>query len=182
MPTDDPRSDEELVAAANHGDESALAAIYLRYRDWVVRLARRLTGSDDDALDVLQEAFSYVCRKFPGFHLSASMTTFLYPVVKNVAIAVRRKRGRMMLGADEWMADLPGPIAESGTDRAELAIVLAALPEGQREVVLMRFVDAMSLEEIGTALGLPVGTVKSRLHNAIATLRSDPRARRYLQP
>src|SRR3954469_9659369 len=94
-PRPDPRSDAELVRALNAGEASAFDALYFRYRDWVVRLARRFTGNDDDALDVLQETFSYVFRKFPGFVLTASMTTFLYPVVKNLSIAARRKRTRM---------------------------------------------------------------------------------------
>src|SRR5688500_13279504 len=81
-PPADPRSDLELVAALNGGDVSAFNGLYYRYRDWVVRLAARFTGSDDDALDVLQETFSYVLRKFPGFRLTSAMTTFLYPVVK----------------------------------------------------------------------------------------------------
>ena len=88
----DSRSDRELVRALNAGDVSAFDALYYRYRDWVVRLAHRFTGNADDALDVLQETFSYVFRKFPGFRLTASMTTFLYPVVKNLSIAARRKR------------------------------------------------------------------------------------------
>lgn len=56
---------------------------------------------------------------------------------------------------------------------------MAALPETHREVVLMRFVDDMSLGEIAEALGIPLGTVKSRLHNALETLRHDPATRRY---
>ena len=53
------------------------------------------------------------------------------------------------------------------------------LPEGQLEVVLMRFVDAMTLQEIADAIDVPLGTVKSRLHNALRILRRDPRTRRY---
>lgn len=180
----DPRSDVELVRALNSGDASAFDALYFRYRDWVVRLARRFTNNDDDALDVLQETFSYVFRKFPGFVLSASMTTFLYPVVRNLSIAARGKRTRMKQWADE--AGPPDPPAPHGIDheagRRELRAVLASLPEGQREVLLMRFVDDMSLLEIAEALGIPEGTVKSRVHNAIAALRSDERARRYFAP
>ncbi|MEI8195402.1 MAG: sigma factor-like helix-turn-helix DNA-binding protein, partial [Phycisphaerae bacterium] len=63
--------------------------------------------------------------------------------------------------------------------RTELAVVLAVLPSAQREVVLMRFVDDLSLEEIAAALAIPLGTVKSRLHQALAVLRCDPRVRGY---
>jgi RNA polymerase sigma-70 factor (ECF subfamily) len=178
---DDHRSDESLVAALNGGDASAFDALYYRYRDWVVRLAQRFTQNPDDALDVLQETFSYVFGKFPGFVLSARMTTFLYPVVKNLSIAARRRRERH--SSDETAPD-PEATEEIHHHRArhELSVVLAALPEIQREVLLMRFVDDMSLLEIAAALGIPEGTVKSRLHNAIATLRKDPAVRSYFEP
>ena len=175
--------DQQLVDALNRGDARAFDAIYHRYRDWVVRLALRFTGNNEDALDVLQETFAYVFRKFPGFRLTASMTTFLYPVVKNLSIAARRKRTRM---ASSDAVETPDPPAPSEVDparqRSELEAVMASLPEGQREVLLMRFVDGMSLQEIADALGIPEGTVKSRVHNAIATLRADERARRYFSP
>jgi RNA polymerase sigma-70 factor (ECF subfamily) len=111
------------------------------------------------------------------------MTTFLYPVVKHLALAARRKRLRM--SGDEVAlysaADRPAA-PDLGAARAELAGVVSGLPETHREVLLMRFVDAMSLEEIATALEIPVGTVKSRLHNAIAVLRKDPKTRAYFDP
>lgn len=180
LPNPDPRPDDVLIAAANQGDEAAFVALYHRYRDWVVRLARRFTGNDDDALDVLQETFAYFFRKFPGFRLTAAMTTFLYPVVRNLSLAARRKRGRFV--SDEELLNVtPAPPLEAGDPRTELAVVISALSAGHREVVLMRFVDGMSLEEIAAALAIPVGTAKSRLHHALRALREDPRMRRYFE-
>lgn len=180
-PQPDPRPDLELIRALNAGDTSAFDALYYRHRDWVVRLANRLTGNGDDALDVLQETFSYLFRKFPGFVLTASMTTFLYPVVKNLSIAARRKRMRQaQLPDDGSHSDPAAPkVTDFARQRSELAAALAGLPEAQREVVLMRFVDGMTLAEIGETMGVPEGTVKSRLHNAIAALRKDERMQRY---
>jgi RNA polymerase sigma-70 factor (ECF subfamily) len=178
-PPVDPRSDVELVAALNRGDISAFDALYARYRDWVVRLARRFAANDADALDVLQETFSYLLGKFPGFRLTAAMTTFLYPVVKHLALAARRKTMRLV--ADEHaVAAMPDRSRDDPADsRPELAAVLAALPETHREVLLMRFVDGLSLAEIAEALSIPVGTVKSRLHNGLSALKSDPGTREY---
>jgi RNA polymerase sigma-70 factor (ECF subfamily) len=173
------RSDEELIRAIEAGDSGGFDALYYRYRDWVVGLAHRFTGNADDALDVLQETFSYLIRKFPGFVLTARMTTFLYPVVKNLSLAARRKRGRFA-GDEEVLLQLPAAPGEDPRRwRGELAQVMSALPGTHREVVLMRFVDGMSLEEIGEALGIPLGTVKSRMHNALNTLRGDERTRNY---
>mgnify|MGYP001124051955 CR=1 FL=1 len=170
------RADDELVERANRGDAEAFEALYHRYRDWVYRLAWRFTGNQADALDVVQETFTYVLKKFPGFRLTASMTTFLYPVVRHVSLNLRRRRGAP---ADErLLTGIPDPTTPA-TPRTELAAALAALPNDQREVVLMRFVDDMSLDEIAEALSVPTGTVKSRLHRAMETLRTDPHTREY---
>lgn len=175
----DPRDDQTLIAALNRGDSAAFDALYYRYRNWVVRLAFRFTGSNADSLDVLQETFTYLFGKFPGFVLTARMTTFLYPVVKNLSIAVKRKRERHV--SDELIPDCIAAEqqADAQQTRRELTASLACLPETHREVLLMRFVDDMSIAEIATALQIPEGTVKSRLHNALAALRNDPRAREY---
>ncbi len=180
--TSDPRTDSQLVDAINRGEMAAFDELYFRHRDWVVRLAWRITGSDEEALDVLQDTFGYVFRKFPGFRLSAAMTTFLYPVVKNLSIAARRKR-RRSLGGGEMLDGLPAAPHTDNADasRLELATVMALLSDGHREVVLMRFVDGLNTDEIATALEIPAGTVKSRLHNALETLRADPRTRRYFE-
>lgn len=180
-PSDDPRTDQELIASLNRGDDAAFDALYWRYRDWVVRLAHRFTGNAEDALDVMQDTFVYVAGKFPGFVLSCAMTSFLYPVVRNLSIAARRKSGRFK--SDEAaFANLVSSASSSSSrsqTRQELVAAMAALGDLHREVMLMRFVDDMSLQEIAEALGVPLGTVKSRLHHAIGALRDDPRAREF---
>jgi RNA polymerase sigma-70 factor, ECF subfamily len=174
------RTDAELVAAINNGDAAAFEVLYLRHRDWVVGLAYRFTGDSDASLDVLQETFMYVLRKFPGFRLTANFKTFLYPAVRNLSIAARRKAERYQATADdlEQLAHAPAPTA-AGPEAADLQIVLAALPEEQREVLLLRFVDGLSLAEVAEAMDIPLGTVKSRLHNALASLRQDKRTRSF---
>jgi RNA polymerase sigma-70 factor (ECF subfamily) len=175
----DARSDEDLIAAMNRGDASAFEVLYRRHRDAVVGLAARFTADRDEALDVLQETFAYFLGKFPGFTLRARLMTFFYPVVKNTAIRLRERRRRLGAGLDAPDPPAPPPPADPGAARAELASVLAGLPEEQREAVLLRFVDDFTFEEIAGALGIPLGTVKSRLHNAIAALRESPKARKY---
>ena len=172
-------SDQKLIELANKGDPDAFEALYHRYRDWIYRLAWRFTGNTEDALDVVQETFSYLLGKFPGFELTSSMTTFLYPVVRHVSFTIRGK-SRRFVSDDEILSDLASPTSEETKHyRSELAAVLAGLSVEQREVLLMRFVDDMSLQEIAAALDIPVGTVKSRLHNALRLLRSDRRTRDY---
>jgi RNA polymerase sigma-70 factor (ECF subfamily) len=108
--------------------------------------------------------------------LTASVTTFLYPVVKHLSSNLRRRR--RPAADEEVLSALPAPATPS-VPRAELAAALTALSKEQREVVLMRFLDDMGLEEIAAALDVPTGTIKSRLHRALDTLRNDPRTRDY---
>lgn len=178
----DALSDLELIAAINGGDAAAFEVLYYRYRDWVVSLAFRFTGDNDAALDVLQETFLYVLRKFPGFRLTANFKTFLYPAVRNLSIAARRKAERYQAGEEALRQLENTPAAPGGgTASGDLDIVLASLSEEHREVVLLRFVDGLSLGEIAEAIEIPVGTVKSRLHNALQTLRGDERTRAYFK-
>lgn len=175
----DPRSDVDLIDAINGGDLDAFEALYYRYRDWTLRLARRHTGADDSALDVLQETFEYLYRKFPGFELRASLKTLLFRVVTNTAIRVNQKRRRHAPGVE--LPDLPDEpsTAPGNEDRDALAAAIRRLSEGHRQVVVMRFVDGLSTEEIAVTLAIPGGTVKSRLHHALAQLRGDPKLRGY---
>jgi RNA polymerase sigma-70 factor (ECF subfamily) len=168
-------TDVELVAAANRGDPRALEKLYRRYRDWVVGLAQRTCGNRDDALEVLQETFLYLCRKMPGFELRAKMKTFLYPVVRHLAIDVLRRRGR----ASPLETEVPVEPRNHAGERRTLEETVASLPPAHREVVLLRFGDGFSLKEIATALEVPVGTVKSRLHHALGKLRSSLEDERF---
>ncbi len=177
MPGGD-QTDLELIARINAGDAAAFDDLYYRHRDWVVRLARRFTGNDADALDVMQETFVSLYRKFPGFSLTARMTTFLWPVVRNLSLQARRRR-EMSLAIDEAALDLPAK-AQAGSDD-DLHMSLSTLSHEHRQVVLMRVVDELSTEEVAELLGVPPGTVKSRLHHAIAQLRQSPSVRRYFE-
>jgi RNA polymerase sigma-70 factor (ECF subfamily) len=174
------RTDLELVAAINGGDDHAFEALYSRYRDWVTSVAYRFTRDNDLALDVLQETFLYLLRKFPGFVLTAQLKTFLYPAVKNLSIAARRKAERHQSTEIELAILENSPAAEAVTASSnDLAVVLANLSNEQREVLLLRFVDGLNLNEIAEAMDIPLGTVKSRLHNALASLRNDPRTKSF---
>ncbi len=175
----DPRSDVILVQLAAKGDTLAFAALFNRHKDYAMRLAIRFSGDHEVAADVVQETFIYLLRKLPTLTLTAKLTTYLYPIVKNVAFTARRKeRPTLRLVGQE---DDEGPGSAKPPERPTVGAfeaVVNRLPEHQREVLLLRFVDDMSMEEISTAAGIPVGTVKSRLHLAIKALREDPETSR----
>ena len=105
-PSGDARNDHQLIDAVNAGDPAAFDALYLRHRDWVASLAYRLTSDREAALDVMQETFLCLLRKFPGFRLTAKLRTFLYPVVRHLAAAQREKyKQRTSIPAGEPATD-----------------------------------------------------------------------------
>ena len=176
----DPRSDQELIAAANAGDAGAFEALYFRYRDWVANLAFRFTADRDLALDVMQETFLYFLRKFPGFVLTSHLKTFLYPAVRNLSIAAAQKARRTQ-------GDMPmpetleaAPMSPVGSIN-DVDAVLSTLSPDHREVLLLRFVEGLTMPEIAEALGIPIGTVKSRIHNGLARLRADERTKKFFE-
>jgi RNA polymerase sigma-70 factor, ECF subfamily len=172
----DKLDDAELIAICNDGDATeatqAFNTLYVRHKDYVVRVASRYVRSRELALDVLQETFLYLLGRFPpggpGFELTAKMTTFLYPVAKNFAITQQRKAARFEASQDpDELAALAPPPSD------DLGRLLDGLPDERREVLLLRFVDGLSLAEIAEVLGIPLGTVKSRLHLAIRSLKKS---------
>ena len=172
--------DRRWIAAILRGDERAFEELYGAHRDWVFRLALRLTGRHADALDVLQEAFAYLLRRLPELDLRVSLRTFLYPAVQHLSAAARQKAGRAH-SDEEALESAPARAADAATDHEHLAAALRRLPDAQREVLLLRFVEGLLLEEIAGALAIPLGTVKSRLHHALAALRADEGARAYFE-
>jgi RNA polymerase sigma-70 factor (ECF subfamily) len=175
---DDPRSDRQLIAAANAGDEGAFEALYDRYRDWVISLALRFTDDRELALDVMQEVFVYLARRFPGFELTAQLKTFLYPAVRHTALAMKRKHHRLPTssGASASACVFASPPPD---DLAPLADAMRSLSPAQREIIILRFADGLSVEEIARAVEIPLGTVKSRLHHALRALRADDELKNY---
>jgi RNA polymerase sigma-70 factor (ECF subfamily) len=181
----DSLSDEALVEICNTGDAAAataaFASLYRRHRGYVLKIALRFTRDRELAADALQDAFTYLLRQFPppgpGLRLTARLSTYLYPIAKNSTLTLLRRDRRTETGGPE-PDELPDPGAptEGGDDLDRL---LASLPAERREILSLRFVDDLSLEDIAAVLGIPLGTVKSRLHLAIKALREHPAAMNF---
>ncbi len=174
MPYGSSDEDQRLVEAARRGDSAAFETLYRRHRDYVLAVACRFGAGGQDALDVLQETFLYFFRALPRLNLNARFTTFLYPTVKHLALkrGSRTRRHVSLEEAAERVASVPSSATYAEGARAAADLV-STLPDLHREVLLLRFVDGLSLGEIAVALRIPVGTAKSRLHNALAALRRD---------
>lgn len=188
----DRRSDRELVELCNRGDRDeavqAFETLYRRHRDYVTRVALRFGADRDAAVDVLQETFLYLLKKFPptgeGLVLTAQLRSLLYPVAKNLTLSSLRQRARLD-DSEEFDPDrLPAPTGADPAerDRARLSAAMGRLPAERREVLLLRFVDDMSLQDIADTLSIPLGTVKSRLHLAVRELRGSPEIKEFGEP
>lgn len=163
------REDRELVSLANRGDPAGLEGLYRAHGEWVAALARRFVGDPDDALDVMQEVFAYLFDRFPGFELRSTMRAYLYPVVRHQSISLIRKR-RKVVEIDRGSRP-PVELTFWPDEPGDLARLLDGLDEETQELLLLRFAIGMKLHEIAAALSVPTGTVKSRLHHALKSLR-----------
>lgn len=158
--------------------------VYQRFRRPVWRLARRLTGDDDEALDATQEIFLRVWRGLGGFRGEAKLSTWVFQIAWNYLRLHRRRRGRrpdqaeLPLLPDHDLAREPvdeqadperRAVAADLVDRIESA--LGRLPELQQAVLWLRDGEDLSYEEIARVLDVPVGTVRSRLARARVALR-----------
>lgn len=172
-------TDADLITAIQRGDPSAFDQLYARHRQWVYRLAYRFTGHDADAWDVLQEAFLYLAKRLPALHLTASLRTLLFPAVKNLAIKANAKRRKLIAG-DALLGALPSSPAAAGNE--DLLQALQALEPQQRQLIVLRYIDDLSIAEIADILSLPEGTVKSRLFHAHRAIRDNKTLQRYFAP
>lgn len=175
-------SDGELArVGAGSGDraQAAFETLYWRYREFVYRVAMRQTRDHELALDAAQEAFAYLHGRLGRIVIgeAGTLAAYLYPVAKNSAVTVLRKRRRGVAQGRESAEHGAGVDQTRGAgawSEEELRVLrecVDTLPEEQREVLLLRVVDGLSVGEVSLALGIAEGTVKSRLRLALERLR-----------
>lgn len=174
-------TDAELIARLAFGDEAAFAELYDRYSNAVFGLAKRVTQSEARAEEITQDAFMKLWRNPGTFDASrAALSTYLLTLVRNASIdALRRERPTNSLLDDEG-DPLPIPSPDSGPlERAELQqtgvrvrAAMLELSDAHRQTVELAYFRGASREEISAEMGVPVGTVKSRLKYALDKLRN----------
>ncbi len=182
--------DSDLIAACRHPDsghfEAAFEALFARYRERVYAIAFRVLGNSVDALEIVQESFALVFRKLQSFRGGSMFSTWLFRIVVNCSIDYRRKRdGKQVmslraLGADENIVDespTPGDRAETRELGDQVQLAMSALSPKLRAILALRYLEDMSYEELAAALGLSMGTVKSRLARAHLALEAVVRTR-----
>jgi RNA polymerase sigma-70 factor (ECF subfamily) len=155
--------DPVAVRAAAEGDIAAFEDLVRAFQGPVWRFLRDMVGDQHLAEDLTQETFVRAYTKLPTYRFQARLSTWLFQIARNVAIDALRARARR----DRLLHVVPLPGAAPGPDvGTELQAALAALPVNLREALLLVEVIGMTCAEAGRVLGVPDGTVKSRLYHA----------------
>ena len=164
---------ESVIDRAQRGDQEAFAAVIRHYDSGLRALTFRLLGDRDLMDDVLQEAYVKAFKALPRFRRQAKLGTWLYRIAYNACLdELRRSRRIEELPLDERV---PSGTADPGyvvTARGDLARALAALPPEDRAAVLLVDAQGFDYRETARVLGIPEGTVASRLNRARASLRT----------
>jgi RNA polymerase sigma-70 factor (ECF subfamily) len=177
LPSDRASSEDgPLLAAAKTGDRAALESLVCRYYDRCYGVCRRLLGSEQDALDATQEAMIAITRGLAGFDGRSALSTWVYRIATNTALDELRRRGRRPLlerapvwddhasPFDDIVADpFTDEVGESATARLSLDCALEQLSDEHRAAVVLRDMLDLEYAEIADVLGVPIGTVRSRI-------------------
>ncbi len=175
----DTERDAGLIQRAQRGDSQAFRELVDRHQRKAFAIALSLVRDEQDAREIVQEAFVRVFRGLDGFNGSSSFFTWLYRIVKNLAIDLLRRPSRrdheLVEGdADDGFEPLfgehvaPDPVHALGRRQLAERIgqALDALPPYHRGVIVMREIEGMSYEEMAEAMGVSKGTIMSRLYHA----------------
>jgi RNA polymerase sigma-70 factor, ECF subfamily len=158
--------DPAVVAAARAGDLDAFAELVRRYQGDMWRLALHLVRDASVADDVTQDAFVRAYRFLPRYRGDSKFSTWLFTITRNCALDELRRAGRRRRLAHDLDALRPTRSTEQATGRLEVRDALAALPLELREPVVLIDMFGASYGEVAALVGVPVGTVKSRVHRA----------------
>lgn len=173
--------EQKLISLAQKGDQVAFEQLLDHYQKPVYHQALRLVGNPEDAADVTQEVFIKVWKHLPSFRGESSFSTWLYRLTDNAALDLirreKKRRGDSSLDDEEGALTLPAdpaPTPHQAIEQKELhqavAEGLAQLSEEHRQVLVMREINGLSYEQIGSILDLSPGTVKSRIARARISL------------
>jgi RNA polymerase sigma-70 factor (ECF subfamily) len=178
-------NDAAVVAQVRSGDSGAFRGLVERHSRSIFRLAYRMTGSEQDAEDVVQETFLRAYRQIGRFELRSSFKTWLYRIAVNCATDLLRQRPR--LAAVPVLGDGPGDALPGGTavDEApspdqvvfsaevqrKVTCALGELSEAERTAFILRHYEGRSIEEIGRILGLRTSATKHSIFRAVQKMR-----------
>jgi len=173
-------TDRELVVELKSGSLDALGLIYDRHRQLVFRTALAITGDNEAASDLLQDVFLRLFRFADNIDPLRPLEPWLYRMTTNLAYdwVKRRKRWpRPLEDLAEWLVgpsrNSPDEMVEKYAEWHELQRAVTALPITQRVVIVLYYLNDLSLQEVADILDIPLGTAKSRLHYGRLALRKS---------
>ncbi len=177
--------DLALVERVRGGDVAAFEPLVEKYRQRIYRVAYGVLRDTEDAWDVAQEAFIRAYQALSSFRGQSAFYTWLFRIAINVAsdrARQRSARGRALgterVEEEDWdrtlvdQGETPEESAARAEDRRRIARALDSLPEHHRTIIMLSDLEGLSYREIAEVLGIPMGTVMSRLHNARKRLRA----------
>lgn len=168
----DRRSDAELVRLAQDGSAPAFAALYDRHAAGVGRALASFAGPDRDLLDdLVQEVFLRVVRGLASYAPTHPFPNWLYTIALNVGRNHVRRVAKIVPVDAAILEEVAAPPADDRTDAAALMLQVSRLPQTLREVVALRVGSDLSYGEIAEVLGVPEGTARRRMHDAVRLLR-----------
>lgn len=169
-----------LVIAAMDGDEAAFEALVTARLPRTYRMALAILGSEPDARDAVQEAWIAAWRQLRSLLEPSRFNSWLDQIIVNACRTTLRKRGRVreiaLIEEIDVAAPHPGP--EAVTERDALDRAFSRLSVEQRAILVLHHLEQRPLASIADALGIPLGTAKSRLHTARAALQTSLEAER----
>ena len=162
-------NESELVSQAQQGDRSAFGELVRHHRSGVINVVYRMCGDPQLAEDSAQEAFIRAWQKLPGYQPRSPFRNWLYRIATNVALdTLRRERDTVDVDKVQLSTRTQGP--EDSFDQSERAELVReavlALPPASRAVLVLREYEGLSYKQIAATLGIPIGTVMSRLNYA----------------
>jgi RNA polymerase sigma-70 factor (ECF subfamily) len=172
-------SDLELAQRCAQNDTAAFEELYRAHAPRLYTLMRRMTGSETEAEDLLQDVFLQAHRKIRGFRGESSLGTWLYRMAVNHCLDhLRGRQARMARATGGYDDDLlteaaaPAPVVPTAISRVDLERAIARLPEGCRTAFVLHDVEGFAHHEVATMLGISEGTSKSQVHKARGRLRA----------
>lgn len=175
--------DDRLIKECRSGNTAAFGELVLRYQDRLYNTVLRLMNNGEDARDVVQETFLHAYLSLHTFKGDALFFTWLYRIAINTAISMKRKqkpalRIRQATNAgyavdllDSSVGASPAHGLENAEEERRIQVALSKLSVEHRAVLVMKDVDGKKYEEMAEILGVPVGTIRSRLHRARLEIR-----------
>ncbi|MGE4158598.1 MAG: RNA polymerase sigma factor [Planctomycetota bacterium] len=169
-----PPSDEILMQRVRQGDARAFDALVLRHQGRVANLFHKWGGQYYEIEDLMQETFLRLLHAAPRYKPTARFTTFLHILARHSFLDHLRTKRRKPLAPLAEGTDIEAP-ADTSDTRLDIAACLDRLPWHCRETLVLRVYSGLDYAEIAEVLDIPLGTVKSRLHEAMTLLREIAR-------